>query len=131
MRVCIIRNAEASSNAGLFRIIDALMDIEAKPLTLTRSRFSKSKSGKFIYKPFKYQEQSIPNYELQFKTDFGRGIRNIFQLVLFQFFTILWLLKNRKKFDVIHAFDLDSGIPALICSILTKKKLSIILPIFI
>ncbi|MBO1003220.1 glycosyltransferase family 4 protein [Pseudogracilibacillus auburnensis] len=123
MRVCIIRNAEASSNAGLFRITDALMDIEAKPLTLTRSRFSKSMSGKFIYKPFKYQEQSIPNYELQFKTDFGRGIRNIFQLVLYQFFTTLWLIKNRKKFDVIHAFDLDSGIPALICSILTKKKL--------
>ncbi|MGJ9458091.1 glycosyltransferase family 4 protein [Oceanobacillus sp. CF4.6] len=123
MRVCIIRNAEAESNAGIFRIIDALIDLEMKPFTLTRSRFSNSKSGQFSYKPFKYKEQTIPNYEMEFKTGFGRGVRNLFQLVFYQLFTLLWLLKNKNKFDAIHAFDLDSGLPALICSMFMKKKI--------
>lgn len=122
MRVCIIRNAEAKSNAGIIRIMDALIDIEAKPITLTRSRFSKKKNGKFLYKPFRYKDQLISNYELQFKTDMGRGIRNIFQLILYQISTIFWLLKNKKKYDALHAFDLDAGVPALICAKLTRKK---------
>lgn len=123
MRVCIIRNAEARSNAGIIRIMDALLDIDAKPITLTRSRFSEKKNGKFLYKPFKYKDQLIPNYEMQFKTDMGRGLRNIFQLFLYQILTTLWLIKNSGRYDAIHAFDLDAGIPALICSKLKRKKI--------
>jgi glycosyltransferase involved in cell wall biosynthesis len=122
MRVCIIRNAEARSNAGIIRIMDALIDKDAKPITLTRSRFSERKNGKFLYKPFKYKNQLISNYEMQFKTDMGRGIRNLFQLILYQILITLWLMKNSGKYDAIHAFDLDAGIPALICSKLKRKK---------
>lgn len=122
MKVCIIRNAEAKSNAGIYRIVDSLLDLGYKPITLTRSRFN-NKSGKFSYKPFKFRGTDIENYELQYQTEVGRGIKSIFQLLIYQFTTTIWLLKNRNKFDVIHAFDLDSGIPAVISSILTKKKL--------
>lgn len=121
MRVCIIRNAEARSNAGIYRIIDALTDMGAETITLTRSRFA-DKSGKFLYKPFKYKGKKVSNFEFQYKTDVGRGLKSIFQLIIYQIMNTLWLIKNRKKFDVVHAFDLDAGIPAFICAFLTRKK---------
>lgn len=121
MRVCIIKNSEANSNADIFRMVDALKSMNLEVITLTRSRFG-GKSGKFIYKPFIFKNEEIKNYEFQYKTDVGRGLKNIFQLLIYQIMTTLWLLKNRKDFDVLHAYDLDAGIPALICALFTKKK---------
>lgn len=122
MKVGILRNAEAKTNAGIFRITDALIDMKFKPIIISRSRFSNSNRGKFTYKTFKYKGESISNYEMQLKTELGGGMNNLVQLFLYQFLTLIWLLKNREKLDVIHAFDLDAGVPVLIFSRLTKKK---------
>lgn len=123
MRVCVIRNAEAKSNAGIMRIIDALTNANINSFTLTRNRFDKGKKGEFLYKPFRHNDKEIANYELQFDTELGKGVKNILQLLLYQYFTLMWLIKNRKDYDAVHAYDLDSGLPALVTSILTKKKL--------
>lgn len=34
----------------------------------------------------------------------------------------MWFIKNRDKYDIIHAFDLDTGLPALLSCMLTKKR---------
>lgn len=123
MKVGIIRNAEAEANAGIIRITDALVDMGAKPIIISRSRFNENHKDRFIKKIFKHKTQQIPNFEMQIQTKVGRGMKNILQLFMYQFYTLRWLLKNREKLDIIHAFDLDAGIPALIFAKLAKKKI--------
>src|SRR5690625_5294449 len=122
MKVGILRNAEAKSNAGILRITDALIEMGVKPVIISRSRFNEGYKRGFINKSFEYRDQTIDNYEMQIHTELGRGLKNLYQLFLYEFSTLIWLLKNKEKINVIHAFDLDAGIPALIYSKITKKK---------
>jgi len=123
VRVCVIRNSQAESNAGLMRVIDALLDNNVDPIILSRTRFNRVNKGEYIHKSFKYKKHIITNYELQLESEMGKGISNIYKLIAFQWLTLTFLLKNRRKFDVIHAFDLDAGIPALVISLFFRKKL--------
>src|SRR5690625_1412475 len=92
MRVCIIRNAELKSNAGMLRIIDALIDINSV-FTVTRNRDSNHKDS-IIKKNISYKNKYIDNYEIQLNTKMGQGIKNIFNLVYYQWILFRWLLLN-------------------------------------
>lgn len=121
MRICIARNAEARTNAAIARITDALDSEANNIILLTRNRFAeKRKKINIIY--YKTSHSFIPNYEISLKSQPGKGIINIFQLIHLQIIAFFWFFKNRNKFDVIHAFDLDMGLPAYLLSIITKKK---------
>lgn len=53
------------------------------------------------------------------KGQFGGGVKkNLVSLLRFQLFIYKWLKSNREKYDVVHAYDLDTG---LISHIVTKK----------
>lgn len=55
---------------------------------------------------------------------FGGGYKeNSVALFKFQIKIFAWLFNNRKSYDVIHAYDFDTGYTALICSKLLNKKL--------
>lgn len=55
---------------------------------------------------------------------FGGGIvKNLFPLLKFQFRILKWLILNHKSYDVIHAYDFDTGYASLICASIFKKKL--------
>jgi glycosyltransferase involved in cell wall biosynthesis len=64
----------------------------------------------------------VLNYEIQLRSNTGGGIKNIFQLVIYQILVLRWLLVNNARYDVIHAFDLDTGLPALVVKMLTRKN---------
>jgi hypothetical protein len=52
----------------------------------------------------------------------GGGIKNIFNLVLWNIFIFIILFQNRKKVNIVHAIDFDSALVALIfCKIFSKK----------
>src|SRR5690606_3978692 len=53
---------------------------------------------------------------------FGRGIINLWSLLLFQLFLLKKLIHYRKEYDVIHACDFDTVIPAFIVSKIFRKK---------
>lgn len=56
--------------------------------------------------------------------EFGGGFKgNTMSLFKFQIRLFLWLFKNRKSYDAIHAYDFDTGYIALKCSKLFKKRL--------
>jgi glycosyltransferase involved in cell wall biosynthesis len=123
MRVCIIRNNEASSNAGIIRVTDALLEKGFQPFILSRYRFNKQSKRKIIKKFINLDNYKVPNYEIQFQAEMGKGVQNIFQLVMYQYLVFKWLIKNRKDFDTIHAFDLDAGLPTLIATLILRKKI--------
>lgn len=57
------------------------------------------------------------------KGEFGGGIKkNLVPLIKFQINLLKWLLKNRDKYNIIHACDFDTVIPAYVVSKILKKK---------
>jgi len=56
------------------------------------------------------------------KASFGRGIINGWSLFLFQVFLLKKLVQYRKDYDVIHACDFDTVIPAFVIAKLFGKK---------
>ena len=121
MRVCIARNAEARTNAAIARVANALNDGGHDPYLLTRNRFIYG-CGRVRKLKYSLTDKEIINYEIVLKSEPGRGFINIFQLLLYQCIVFIWFITNRDKYEIIHAFDLDTGLPALISCILTKKK---------
>ena len=53
---------------------------------------------------------------------FGQGIINLWSLLLFQFFLLKKLIYYRREYDVIHACDFDTVIPAFVISKIFRKK---------
>lgn len=121
MKVCISRNAEARTNAALARVSDALCEEFDDVCILSRNRYSEAKRG-IKKKEYKSNGRIIDNYEIVLKSTPGKGMINIFQLIAFQIRILIWFLQNKKKYDIIHAFDLDVGLPAYLISKITKKK---------
>lgn len=60
---------------------------------------------------------------LPIRAGFGRGIGNLPQLVRWQLGLLFWLFRNRKEYDVIHACDFDTVLPALLVAGIWQKPL--------
>ena len=121
MKVCISRNAEARTNAAIARVTDALYKEVDSVCILSRNRFSEKERG-IKKKQYYIGDNTVDNYEINIKSTPGKGLINIFQLLFFQIRAFFWFFGNREKYDLIHAFDLDVGLPALLISKITKKK---------
>jgi glycosyltransferase involved in cell wall biosynthesis len=62
-------------------------------------------------------------YRIPIRANFGSGIPTLFPLLNWQWRLFDWLFTNRKHFQIIHAADFDTVIPACIISVLFKKRL--------
>jgi len=72
---------------------------------------------------------SLPTYEeregysisrLPIRAQYGSGLGNLPQLIRWQFGLTRWLIRNHAMFDVIHACDFDTILPALLTKWLWK-----------
>jgi len=52
---------------------------------------------------------------LPIRAAYARGVMNFPQLLRWQIGQLKWLLAHRKEYDLIHACDFDTVLPALIC----------------
>lgn len=59
---------------------------------------------------------------LQILAGFGRGIRNLPALLRWEIGLLAWLWQNRATYDIIHACDFDTVLPALTAGLLWKKR---------
>jgi glycosyltransferase involved in cell wall biosynthesis len=69
--------------------------------------------------------ESRDSYALQRLTvpaQFGRGISNIRHQIRWQRALLNWLIEHRREYQVIHACDFDTVLPALLCKALYGKK---------
>ena len=69
------------------------------------------------------QNSKVDRISFGIKAEFGKGMKSLKQYLLFQFRMFIWLIKNRKKYDVAHLCDFDTaffgGLAARIC----RKKI--------
>lgn len=122
MRICVVRNSEAEITTSFYRIVDAILASENIPLIVSRKREC-DKPG-IEHRKYVFQNSKIDNFEIRIKAKRGGGVRNIFQLVLYQIKLFKWLMCNKDKYDVIHSFDLDAGIPCyIICKIYNMRHI--------
>jgi glycosyltransferase involved in cell wall biosynthesis len=59
---------------------------------------------------------------LPIRAGFGRGLMNLPQLLLWQAGLFTWLMQHRTEYDLIHACDFDTLIPAMLCKWLWRKR---------
>lgn len=59
---------------------------------------------------------------LPIKAGFGKGVRNLPQLLRWQFHLLMWLIRHRREFDIIHACDFDTVLPAVLLKKFSGKK---------
>lgn len=69
------------------------------------------------------KNRSVEVIRIGCKASFGDGMKNVFPFLRFQIMIGKYLLKNRDRYDVIHACDFDTAFTANIISRLLKKKL--------
>lgn len=122
MNVFILRNNSLASNAGMLRIIDANVKNGHRSIVVSRNR--KKTQEQTIYKEeYNYQGVLVENHVIELFSKQAAGLRNIIPLIKYQFllFSILW--KERKTIDVLHSFDLDTGLVSLLFAKLFRKKL--------
>jgi len=60
-------------------------------------------------------------YRIKVKGEFGKSFRNMGGLIKWNLCLLDNLVKHRNKYQVIHACDFDTIIPALFCKLLFKK----------
>lgn len=68
--------------------------------------------------------QEISAYKGHFfnrQAPFGKRWKNIWNVILWQFFLLKTLWSNRKNYKVIHVADLDSALPCLCMKLIGKK----------
>ncbi len=66
--------------------------------------------------------QGIRIHRLSIRAGYARGLQNAPALLKWQAGLFLWLLRHREHFDIIHACDFDTVIPALLCKWICNKK---------
>lgn len=64
----------------------------------------------------------LPCHRLAIRAEFARGIHNFPALIRWQIGLFSWLVRNRDSYDLIHACDFDTVLPAVACKKLWGKK---------
>jgi glycosyltransferase involved in cell wall biosynthesis len=59
---------------------------------------------------------------LPIRAEYASGMRNLPDLLRWQWGLLQWLVRHRKEYDLIHACDFDTVLPALLCRSLYGKQ---------
>lgn len=77
------------------------------------------RSGSLPQRAFFGQSQVT---RLPIRAEYARGLRNLPDLLRWQVGLLDWLLRNRDRYEMIHACDFDTVLPALLCKGLFGKR---------
>ncbi len=72
--------------------------------------------------PARALENGLQIERLPIRAEFGRGLANLPNLLRWQWGLWGWLRRNRRAYDVIHACDFDTILPALLAKRLWGKR---------
>jgi len=62
-------------------------------------------------------------HRLPIPAEYAQGMGNLFALLRWEWGLFWWLVSHRQRFDLIHACDFDTVLPAVFCKWLFRKKL--------
>lgn len=120
MRVIMLRSNSVQPDPRVEKEANTLLGFGHKVKILAWDR--SVKNIKKINGELQVQNGILPIRWFNINASFGNGLKNLLPLMLYQFCLTGWLIKHRKKYDVIHACDFDTVVPAWLCSRLFNKK---------
>jgi glycosyltransferase involved in cell wall biosynthesis len=71
--------------------------------------------------PVEEQKGQISIRRLSIRASFGNGMGNLPQLLRWQWGLMIWLAREHRHFEILHACDFDTILPALFCKLLWHK----------
>lgn len=121
MRIVLIRSNPVAPYPRLEKTANSLIKQGHKILVLAWDR---SKTYRHENSKLNLPNGSANITRFGIPSQFGGGLKkNLIPLMKFQLRILSWLIRNRKSYDVIHAYDFDTGAISLICAKLLRKKL--------
>lgn len=120
MKVILIRSTEVMPDPPVEKMAAALLDAghEVKILAWDRAhRYCEKTSIK-----------NLPNGDVELvhfgiPAKYSGGIKsNLKAMIAFQIRIIRWLVRHRSEYDAVHAFDFDTGLAAMLCAKMLRKK---------
>lgn len=98
--------------------------VEKEALTLSEAGYSVTLLGwdRTAKLPAYDSVVGLPCHRLPIKAEYARGIHNLPDLLRWQMGLLKWLIRQHKEYDIIHACDFDTVLPALLCKAMYGKK---------
>lgn len=120
-RVIFLRSNPVNPDSRVEKEADCLLKAGYQVKILSWDRGIKSK--KFVETELSLLNGYVDIIRFGIPASYGDGVKNIWAFIQFQLFIIIWLIKNKKNYDIVHACDFDTAFSAFICKIFTKKIL--------
>ena len=73
--------------------------------------------------PSREEKDGFTINRLSIPAEYAQGMGNLPALIRWEWGLLRWLFRQAKSFDVIHACDFDTVLPALLCKWIFRKKL--------
>jgi glycosyltransferase involved in cell wall biosynthesis len=98
--------------------------VEKEARSLRKAGFSVSvlgwdRSGEL---PGRESVREVEIHRLAIRAGYARGVMNFLPLLRWQVGLLIWLIRHRRAYDLIHACDFDTILPALVCKYGFGKK---------
>ena len=114
-RVAVLRSNPVAPDPRVEKLAQSLVDSGRLVFVVAWDR-----SGQ---QPTREKETPIGNiFRMRLKARYGSGIKNVPFLLIWQVYLVVWLCAHRWAYDVIHACDFDTVLPALFMRRAFRKK---------
>lgn len=121
MRVVFIRSNPVNPDSRVEKEVNALLKANHTVEIIGWDRNEKYVKRKSV---LKFESGQANIYRFGIPSSYGGGIKkNLKGLMIFQLNVFIWLVKNRKNYDVIHACDFDTAFVAKKVAKIFNKKL--------
>lgn len=120
MKIVYMRSNPIDPDPRIEKEMSAAIESGHTPIALAWNR-EEADSSLSIEKIY-LDNGEVDTYKFNINAGFGEGIKNLRPLVKWNKELLVWLIKNRKKYDLIHACDFDTVLPALFMNLVFKKK---------
>lgn len=100
--------------------MSASIEFGHMPITLGWNR--ESDEVKIRNNKIQLDNGEVELYSFNIEAGFGAGMKNIIPLIKQQIELVKWLIKNRNRYDLIHACDFDTVLLALFMRVFFNKK---------
>ena len=119
-RVVILRSNPVNPYPAVEKLAQTLTEAGYQVTVLGWDRASKEKLWRGS---IKLLSGNVPIIRLGIPAQFDGGFKkNLFPMIKFQLRLFEWLVSNRETYDVIHAFDLDTGLVGCLAAKLFSKQ---------
>lgn len=114
MRILITRSNPIAPDPRVEKIGRALIEVGFDACAVGWDR-----TGKLAQEE---NREGVPVIRLSIRAEFGKGMGNLPQLLRWQWGLWRWLLRHRAEYDLIHACDFDTILPALWMKAFHRKR---------